>query len=71
MCIDNLYKYCILRITNWVKIYLKVLLLYVYFIVFLKKIILLIFIIYMFKNLKKKILEEVYKLKLIYLVVRL
>lgn len=53
MCIDNLYKYCILRITNWVKIYLKVLLLYVYFIVFLKKIILLIFIIYMFKNLKK------------------
>lgn len=54
MCIDNLYKYCILRITNWVKIYLKVLLLYVYFIVFLKKIILLIFIIYMFKNLKKR-----------------
>lgn len=53
MCIDNLYKYCILRIMNWVKIYLKVLLLYVYFIVFLKKIILLIFIIYMFKNLKK------------------
>lgn len=53
MCIDNLHKHCTLRTTNWVKIYLKVLLSDVHFIVLLKKIILLIFIIYMHKNLKK------------------
>lgn len=28
MCIDNLHKHCTLRTTNWVKIYLKVLLSY-------------------------------------------